>query len=362
MQLITNLPLTMFSSQIPTLEFSDVGEEPVGIIVSCEGYEVLNTSIYPVGNGMYVHDLRILIEECMREHELTYTTMEIEIGEYIWENYVLYCPQNSAQDTASFAGSHFLTTLNVKRVQADWRSNGERLAFLRTAAEESGSITVSLTATFLSPDSSVLTLACQYTLAREYGVTTINTSPSEVLSLFSENYSGSMTYGWENVEILSYTIAVGSRSFTYYVDRDFEPQHSFVFRNVFNVEEYAYLEGVTVTKTETERSLATSHGVSMFYDQVDEQENEVTTAPLTTTEATWMTQLLLSHRVKRLNEGGSTVEVLVTDMTAEVTDSDEEHRRLKFSYREKKLGATLTAFEEIAHGRRFTAHYTRQYD
>lgn len=84
MQLITSLPLTMFSSQIPTLEFSDVGEEPVGIIVSCEGYEVLNTSIYPVGNRMYVHDLRILIEECMREHDLTYTTMEIEIGEYVW--------------------------------------------------------------------------------------------------------------------------------------------------------------------------------------------------------------------------------------------------------------------------------------
>ena len=49
-------------------------------------------------------------------------------------------------------------------------------------------------------------------------------------------------------------------------------------------------------------------------------------------------------------------------MTAEVTDSDEEHRRLKFTYRAKKQGATLTAFEAVVHGRRFTTHYTRQYD
>ncbi|MBP5771676.1 MAG: hypothetical protein J6W75_09990 [Bacteroidaceae bacterium] len=31
-------------------------------------------------------------------------------------------------------------------------------------------------------------------------------------------------------------------------------------------------------------------------------------------------------------EDGSLEDVLITDMTAEVTDSDEEHRRLKFTY------------------------------
>ena len=171
-----------------------------------------------------------------------------------------------------------------------------------------------------------------------------------------------MEYEWENVYVLSYSYNVGNRCFTYFVDRDFNPQQSFVFRNVFNIEELAFMEAVTVTKTETERSLATSHGVSMFYDQVDEQEHEVTTAPLTSEEAEWMAQLLLSHKVKRMMDGGVLSEVLITDMTAEVTDSDVEHRRLKFTYRPTKQGATLTAFENVQQGRRFTAHYTREYN
>lgn len=361
MQMITNLPLMLFSSQIPTLEFTDVGTDPVEISISCEGYKVLETAIYPVGNGIYVHDLRQLVEECMKEHNWTYAVMEIEIQNQMWENYVLYCPQNTTQEAASFAESHFLTTLNVKRVPSYWQVNRETLSFLRTAAEEGNSLAVSLTATFLSPDGTSLTLACQYTLPSGYGITTINSSPSQILADFNSYYSGTMEYGWENVMVQSYTISIGNRSFTYYVDNDFTPQQCFIFRNVFNMEEVTYLEAVTVTKTDAERSLATSHGVSMFYDQVDEQEHEVSTAPLSTEEADWLEQLLLSHKVQRMQDGGTLVEVLVTDMTAEVTDSDEEYRRLKFTFRVTKPGATLTAFDNVTTGRRFTAHYTRQY-
>ena len=363
MELITNIPLILFSSQLPTLEFSDAGEEAVEVLVYCSQYEVLHTTVYPIGGRLFLYDLQDLFEECMREHDMVYGVMSIEIGNSTWEDYViLYCPQIASKNAGDFISSHFLTTLRTKRVPGGTDSAAsEMLSFLRTSAEDGQSVTASLVGTFRTTDSSVITLACQFALRSEYGVSTFGASPAGVLSDFSNHYDGDISYGWEDLTVLSYTYSLGNRSLTFFVDAEFHPQLCFAFRNVFNVVEYAYLEGTTVTKSDTERSLATSHGVSMFYDQEDEQVFEVTTAPLSSEEADWIVQMLLSHKVQKVCEGGVMADILITDIDAAITDSDTEYRRIKFSYRMARQGAVLPEYETPSGGRRFTAHYSSQY-
>ena len=55
------------------------------------------------------------------------------------------------------------------------------------------------------------------------------------------------------------------------------------------------------------------------------------TAPLTYDEALWLNQLLTSRYVTRM-VGYLVVQVLITDISSEVVESDKELSRLKFSW------------------------------
>ena len=284
---------------------------------------------------------------------------ELEVENYVWEdNMVIYCPYNCNLPAEEFIQGHFLTSLAVKRIPADASRDDEVLAYLLTSAETETARTIVVTADFRTPDGGFVSHACSFTddLRELYG--SIVACPEEVTSIFGHYCQEATEYDWHDLVPLSYTVRMGQRAMTYYVDLDFMPSVRFRFRNAFNVDETMYLEGVTVTRTETERSMATSHGTNLFYDQVDSQEYEVTTAPLSTDEAKWATQLLLSHRVRRVEEDGSLTEVLITDMTAEVTDSDEEYRRLKFTYRMARQGAALKFPWKSSQSSRFTGQFT----
>lgn len=363
MQMTTILPMYVFTSQIPTLEFSQAGTDPLSVTVWAGRDKLLDTTMYPVAGKLYLHDLGKLYEEHFRSQVGDdidpYAIMEIDIGQYTWEdNMIIYCPYTCNMTALEFINKHFLTSLNTKRIPTDATREDETLLYLLQNEDVSVVRTIEVTAAFRTPDGKIVGHNCTYRDRSRYQFDGIVASPDEMIILFDQYCEEQNDFDWRDLCPLSYTIRFASRTFTYYVDQDFKPSVRFRFLNAFCIPETIYLDAVTVTKTDTERSLATSHGVSLFYDQVDSQEYEVTTAPLTTEEATWATQLLLSHKVQRVEEGDTLVDVLITDMTAEVTDSDEEHRRLKFTYRMAKQGASLKIHKDVIRDSRFAEQFT----
>ena len=62
-------------------------------------------------------------------------------------------------------------------------------------------------------------------------------------------------------------------------------------------------------------------------------KNEVETAPLPYDEAKWLSQMLTSKKVSRAMGDGTFEEILISDITSEVSDSDKDLIRLKFSWK-----------------------------
>ena len=62
-------------------------------------------------------------------------------------------------------------------------------------------------------------------------------------------------------------------------------------------------------------------------------KHEVETAPLPYDEAKWLNQMLTSKLVKRPLDNETIPQVLISDITSEVSDSDKDLIRLKFSWK-----------------------------
>ena len=366
MYMSTHLPMYVFTSQIPTIVISQAGIEPLTVRLMDGQKTLLETTLYPLAGQIKLYDIGRIYEEYLRslndEDYYPYIIMELEVGGSTWEdNMIIYCPHHCDIPAEEFITKHFLTTLSAKRVPLDATRDDELLAYLLTSEEGATPRTIEVSAAFRAPDGNIIGLNYSWTDSSRYQFDAEIGSPQDIQELFEHFCQDQSDYDLRDVVPLSYTIRMGQRSFTYYVDEEFKPSVRFRFLNAFNVPETIYLEAVTVTKTDTERSLATSHGKSLFYDQVDSQEYEVTTAPLSSEEANWATQLLLSHKVQRVEEDGSLTEVLITDMNAEVTDSDEEYRRLKFTYRLATQGASLMVPKASNSNSRFANQFTIQF-
>ncbi len=356
----TTLPTYVFTSQIPTIVFAHAGTEPLTVRLLDGQDTFFETTLYPVTGKISFYDVGILYEEYLRSFEDNtmhpYIMLQLQVGDQVWEdNVIIYCPFNSPMQGLDFIATHFLTTISAKRIPEDCPSGNE---WLDVIYEEEEDKTIVVNATFRNPEGVTETHTCSFTDDTEGIFSHIECHPAALLAMFGRHCDDEMVYDWRDLSPLSYSFSIGTRKLTYYVDDGFKPSVSFRFLNAFNVEETIYIEGETVTKTETERSIATSHRVSLFYDQVDSQEYEVTTAPLSSEEAAWATQMLLSHRVRRIEENGTFIDVLITKISSEVTDSDQEFRRLKFTYRLAKQGASLKISKNIMVNRRFTETYS----
>lgn len=132
--------------------------------------------------------------------------------------------------------------------------------------------------------------------------------------------------------VLGAEYRIGSRQFNIFFT-DEEPTETFTFLNAFNVTETAYLYNTTTIKTEVDRSEAICGKTAEFYDQTVRVKHEVETASLAYDEAKWLNQLLTSRLVRHSLEDGTLQEVLISDISSEISNSDKELIRLKFSYK-----------------------------
>ena len=116
----------------------------------------------------------------------------------------------------------------------------------------------------------------------------------------------------------------------------------FFYLNCFGVAEQLPLQRTTTEKVKSDRSVALLGKISKFYDITHSKEYEVESGPLTADECLQVEQMLTSQNVRvPWGEYSSPTEtdfeamhqILITDFTSELSDSDEKPNSVKFTWR-----------------------------
>lgn len=157
----------------------------------------------------------------------------------------------------------------------------------------------------------------------------------------------------ESVKLLSITINCGNRAVTFFIDDSLANAQKFFFTNCFNVVEQLTLHCTTVDKVKADRSVASVGHRSRFYDVTTSKEYEVETGGLTADECILVEQMLLSPNVRVMSDKfnddydfDAMDQILITDFTSELSDSDEKLNKVKFTWRYAVNRPVLQARED----------------
>ena len=146
----------------------------------------------------------------------------------------------------------------------------------------------------------------------------------------------------DSLTLQSVTVRCGNRSATYFIDPSLSGLTPFWYTNCFNVPEQLLLPRVTTEKVKSDRSVAILGRFAQFYDISTAKEYEVQSGPLTYDECMQVEQMLTSQNVRvPWGEYSSPTEtdfeamhqILITDFTSELSDSDEKPNSVKFTWR-----------------------------
>lgn len=318
--------------------------------------KVFKSVYYPFDKMVSVRDIRSIIEASMCERQLVMATLKMEIYEpkksvntptsvTIDENgnyVVTYGSDGSASPDA--------TVSNVKMVYSRFKSGVGSEGHL-------GSFFLTTRKSALIPCTGQLSLS-NYTKAYSQGsnfALIYYSHPQVPGQIFSYNANlGKMQSATEkiitadlshdyfkamvdqnkgiNCKVHGVEYQIGVRRFNIFFT-DEKPTETFMFLNAFNMMETVYLFNTTNIKTTIDRSETVCGSQTQFYDETIKVKHEVETAPLTFDEAKWLNQMLTSKLVKRPVGNDDFAKVLISDISSEVSDSDKELIRLKFSWK-----------------------------
>lgn len=353
------------SSQIDDLPISVDGTFVDVQIKAPMAQLVLSERYYAYNGNVSLYDIGSLIEAYMRSSGYTFANFTFYLlnasgnTDDSFTLSVLYCDRYTVcTDVQTFLSENFLTTLDHRRIAPDdtlslffFAIQGESLNYDITIRwRKIGEDKVRLHKGTLSSAN----------IASTSNVIQLNVSQPSLKRTMAETYS----LAEYEFEIVGYTLTIGQRSMTCYVDRSLSQYECFMFRNAFNVWDVLTLPATTTTKTEVERSTAVVNSTSSFYNQQVVKTYEVECGPLTSDEAQWIDQLLTSYEVRRMvanavddTEPWMLEEVLITDSDCEISDGDEPNT-VKFTWRyaNNKPVILLSASPGI-----FTTPYSSQF-
>lgn len=308
---------------------------PGGMVILAERY-------FAYGGQVTLCELSSLIESEMRSSGEAYADFTLRAYTDTPANnadshtfHILYCDRLTVcTDIPQFLKENFLTTLQFRRVPEKSTTS----LFLFADKGEVLEYSVSYNARVIESGANVRnTFYIDGGTATTNGIRQIDISAGMIIA----DASAKMGKRLSEMEVVSFTINCGQRSATFFVDRSIpEYANSFAFRNCFNLWEVASLPLLTTAKMEVDRSTATVNGTSLFYDQSVNKTYEVTAGPITSDEADWIEQLLTSRDLRRFepNDCDDTEPyilqpILITDMTCDISDSDEKPNIVKFTWR-----------------------------
>ena len=351
--IITDFDSIYLTSQLPEEISFETDADSLKVTIYVNNYKVFSSDYYPYYEEVTIRDIRSLVEAFMEERKLCLGTMKIEAAEtvqtkpditYDDDGNIHYNYDNQSEETITE------TVDNIKLVYSRFKTTDESSDFLN-------SYFLTNRKSAMIPKFGQLNLS-NYTRANASGfnkaliyysrnanpgvVSTYRNNMSSVQSTTEKIVTATLTYrSFKQIvdqalgiscKVHGVEYQIGDREFNIFFT-DEEPTDVFSFYNAFNIEERAYLFGATTIKTEIDRSEAVCGEYTHFYDEKVKTKYEVETAPLTIDEAKWLNQMLTSNLVKHAMDDGSFEEVLISNITSEVTNSDKDMIRLKFSWK-----------------------------
>jgi len=337
--------LTAHLPEVVSIE-TDAARLEVNIFV--DDVKVFKSVYYPFNQVVCVRDIRSIVEANMYERQLVMATLKMEI----------YEPKNSVNEKGNYVvtfdsdgSSPSNATLdNVKMVYCRFKSGISSEGYL-------GSRFLTIRKSALMPRNGHLSLS-NYTKAYAQGsnfaviyyshpqiadqIFTYNGNLGKMQSTTEKIVTAELSHDYfksivdevrgTDCKVHGVEYQIGVRQFNIFFT-DEKPTETFTFLNAFNNEETAYLFNTTSIKTEVDRSETVCGNRTQFYDETVKVKHEVETAPLTYDEAKWLNQMLTSKLVKRPISVDESAQVLISDISSEVTDSDKELIRIKFSWK-----------------------------
>ena len=351
--IITDFESINLTAHLPEEVSFETDAESLEISIFVNGSKVFTSKYYPYNDEVTIRDIRSIVEAYMRDRRLNLATLKIvatepkeskpdvtydedgnihmEFGnedeepvtETVDNIKIVYSRFKTTELTNTFLASSFLTN----RKSALLPRNGLlKLAYYtRANAKENCQVTI-----FYSPKNDSETI---YTFSNTTSITPATKDLIDSVHLSHQTFKSAIDLMRKtNCNVRGVEYQIGNRHFNFFFT-DEQPTDVFTFLNAFNIEERAYLYGATTIKTEIDRSEAVCGNETQFYDETLKVKNEVETAPLPYDEAKWLSQMLTSKKVSRAMGDGTFEEILISDITSEVSDSDKDLIRLKFSWK-----------------------------
>ena len=300
----------------------------VDVSIKLQDVYIYTTRLYPYNGVATFYGFQDILRQNMKVRHLSLASLTIVAGdemgaEYLEDKYIIYNEVIDIDDERDLLWSRFLTIRSFYTIP---RKNGVLpLAFFSDASEQK---TLTAECVFKEDDGTIRTYPYTKSIYPFQYPYVYN------LYLYVEDIQRyvEQAEGGPVGKLLSFTCHVGSRSMTVYItDEPYEVD--FYFRNSFNIYEKIYVYGTTKLKSSFNRKEAVSQGKISFYDMSEERKHEVETAPMGAEEAEWFNEFLASSYVQRELNQDWQQEVLISDITSEISDNAKDLVKMKFSWR-----------------------------
>ena len=338
---IQNFRAMMLSCHIGTISIlTDKEYIDVNISTSQTG-NLLSERYYATDGKVLLYDLRSLLEQTMRQNGFSLLHVWFEVYVDILDDHsedydragfkVIYCDRDiDIYDFEPLLKSHFLTAAASRRVAP------ESFVFLPFFAYSNEAVNYEVYCDFLSggiPGHCYFKGPYQQSTA-SYNYVRMHTFFSSEVKRQAEEMVGG------KIELTAFTVRVGDRAASFFIDKSLSGTRPFYFRNCFNVPDTLFVPAVTSATTKVDRSLALLGSVSQFYDANCEQTFDVQSGGLTADECSLVEQMICSNDVRTPYESATydgdfdTMRpVLITDSASEIADVPEMPNMVKFTWR-----------------------------
>ena len=317
------------SSALPDFfTIDELSVDFVDVEIALQGEYIYKTRLYANNGVCTFYELRSIVEQNMVKRGLVLAPLEVlsDDGsgiEHYEDRYIVFSRYKDANYSDEyFLAHHFLVSRSYYSVP---RNRYASVQFFATETE----VPVATYQAVYEKDGQIQVYSAQQSITRYNRpfVYSIHVSPELVDNLVKAKMGGDCG------KLLSFSLIVGERALAVYVIEE-EPCEEFYFRNAYNALEYMFVFGTTTLKTEISRKEALMQQRTFFYDKSVTRKAEVKTAPMTIEEANWFNEFLEADFVQKdINDGYGGYQVLISDISSEITDSPKERISIKFSWR-----------------------------
>lgn len=318
----------MFSSSLEDINISTDHDFLEVSVVNSENVVLFSETMWAYNGVVNLVDVAAIIEDDFRNTLYSYRNFTVSASngeESVSVTLdVLYCENVNltVSDISAFTKNNFLTTLQTRRIPPVFDFN---LSLFSEIPRRDFTVNVSYRvkgSEAVSYFNYTLTAWLQWnknykiTLSSEVMINMIKTAVPAIAN--------------EDVELIAFNVTCDLRYAVFIIDRSLKNAPVFLFRNVFNSEDFVSFPAETKSVLDVNSSLAVLPGKSVLYDREVSKSFEVNTGPLSADEAEFLEQLVSSHQVFRLVPAGVlngsqqyvAKEILVTDSDVSYSDDD----------------------------------------